>query len=684
MEDKWRNKIIEGDTYSVLKGMPDEYMDMVITSPPYWALRSYLPKDHPDKDKEVGLEGHPTKYIESLVKIFREMRRVLKKTGSFYLNLGDTYFGGCGGPQSWERESDDLEWSDESKKNPHRRDIAEEDSNWLRPKQLLGMPWRVAIALQEDGWILRNAIIWHKPNPMPSSVTDRLNTTYEYVFHFAKAKKYWYDLDAIRVKHKTSPKSMDRLDAYMSNGKYKTGYEGKGEMAMRKAPNPGQEGSFHPLGKNPGDTLEYDSKYNETKDETNPKALYKYRNLKRMMGLPEGHPEGKNPGDVVDTTKTERGLAKDWKGGGIHRKIGQKYQDMLDNDPNYKGKNPGDVVDSKYIDQEGITKKKNDRLYQGQGGFYHVDGKNPGDIITSESKYDEHPDGHTFRAGLHREATLREKRIHQVIQPKIAEYIRKYLTPGRKDELNEFFGEHKWSHWIRTDESGASLPGPEDWWELKRILDFDDTYDKVMTETTIYLDDGMMWKNKAKNPGDYWSIPTKPFSAAHFATFPESLVTRPIKSSCPKEVCKKCGKPRERIVERTTELDEAPMEPRDDKSSQFVKMTEEVGHWGERRDITEFRHLRYSAKTVGWSDCGCGEGFQPGIVLDPFCGSGTACVVAKKLGRDYVGIDLNPEYCEMARQRLEFAGSENMMSFKQYRKTIQEHKSLTEYFNESN
>jgi len=240
------NKIICHDVSKPFP-LPDEYIDVCITSPPYWGLRDYgedvytiwnghldckhewgqtLPKggrtkrmeDGDPKHKkegiaegfalasggnfcqicgawkgQLGLEPHPQMYIGHLVEVFREVKRVLKKSGSFYLNLGDTYFGGKGkSANKWSENHFNRETIQSKKYNINRdkpQDICLQNNSWLTPKQLMLIPSRVAIALQEDGWILRSDIIWHKPNPMPSSAKDRLNNTYEHLFHFVKNNK---------------------------------------------------------------------------------------------------------------------------------------------------------------------------------------------------------------------------------------------------------------------------------------------------------------------------------------------------------------------------------------------------------------------------------------------------------------------------------------------------------------
>ena len=426
-KDKWINRIHQGDVLEILKQMPDEFVDMVITSPPYWGLRNY------DVDGQIGLEEHPQLYINKLVDISNEIKRVLKKSGSFYLNLGDTYCGsgGAGGDynvggirEGQPKYRQPTVWKDP--KLPARGRSSElsgfkpEKTGWLQAKQLMLIPSRVAIALQNDGWILRNDNIWHKNNPLPSSVKDRLNNTFEHVFHFVKNRRYYYDLDAIRVPHKIHE---NRPYGIVRNRLYK-----------------------------------YDSKLNKI-----------------------------------------RGL---------------KSNDIIEENMKVEAKKRG---------------------------------------------YSNHSASRTVT------------HLHQV--------------------GNEY--------------SKSDL---------------------------------------GKNRGDVFDIPTHPFPGAHFAVFPKSLVKIPIKAACPEWVCKKCGKPRERILEKTERVQQH-WAPGTDKKTEQAK-----GKHGSTSTLVTGYKFNY--KTVGWSDCGCNANFEPGIVLDPFAGSGTACLVAKQMGRRYIGLELNPEYVKMARKRL--------------------------------
>ena len=202
--DDWTNDIHIGDAEATLADMPADAVHMCMTSPPYFGLRDY------GEDGQIGLEESLDAYIDELVAVFREVRRVLRPDGVAWLNLGDSY-----GPD--------------------------------KQKQLV--PHRVAIALQDAGWVVRNDVTWVKPNPMPSSVKDRLNTTTEQVFMLAPNPDYWFDLDAIRAEH------ADRSIERMSEGPVNADTDGRG---TNDALEPDQ--LCDPAGKNPGDVFEVTTK----------------------------------------------------------------------------------------------------------------------------------------------------------------------------------------------------------------------------------------------------------------------------------------------------------------------------------------------------------------------------------------------------------------------------------------
>ena len=184
--------ILHGDAREVLKSLPSDHFDMCLTSPPYWGLRSYLPECHEDKHREIGLEPTMQGYLETMVGVCREVRRVLKPGGTFWLNVGDSYNGGGigGGGRGT------LDGAGNRDRQGEARKTIKVDG--LKPKDLCLIPNRLAILLQEDGWYVRSEIIWHKKNPMPESVTDRPTCAHEKVWLLTKGPRYFYDLEAIR------------------------------------------------------------------------------------------------------------------------------------------------------------------------------------------------------------------------------------------------------------------------------------------------------------------------------------------------------------------------------------------------------------------------------------------------------------------------------------------------------
>lgn len=179
-------KILQGDCRDMLKTLTDQSVNCCVTSPPYFGLRDY------GHAEQIGLEKTPDEFVAQLVSVFREIRRVLKDDGTVWLNLGDSYSGS--GKGVW-NVPDERKALVKETYRPSINPIKVETG--LASKQLIGIPWRVAFALQADGWWLRQDIIWAKPNPMPESVTDRCTKAHEYIFMLTKSARYFYDADAI-------------------------------------------------------------------------------------------------------------------------------------------------------------------------------------------------------------------------------------------------------------------------------------------------------------------------------------------------------------------------------------------------------------------------------------------------------------------------------------------------------
>jgi len=179
--------IYTGDAISKLKELPDQSIQTVITSPPYFGLRDY------GVDEQIGMEATPGAYVNNLVAIFRHVWQKLRDDGTVWLNLGDSYAGG-GNATGHKETTKNLGRTTDQYGATQRTPIP----NGLKQKDLIGIPWRVAFALQQDGWYLRQDIIWHKPAPMPESVTDRCTKAHEYIFLLTKSERYYYDNEPIR------------------------------------------------------------------------------------------------------------------------------------------------------------------------------------------------------------------------------------------------------------------------------------------------------------------------------------------------------------------------------------------------------------------------------------------------------------------------------------------------------
>ena len=180
-------KLMLGDCIKKLKKLPDESIHCVVTSPPYYGLRDY------GHEGQIGLEQTPDEYVQKMVAVFREVWRVLRKDGTVWLNLGDSY-----ATHASKRSAQFNGDITDGRNDPFTRKKPTASSIGLKEKDLIGIPWRVAFALQADGWYLRQDIIWHKPNPMPESVTDRCTKAHEYIFLLSKSQKYFYDSEAIK------------------------------------------------------------------------------------------------------------------------------------------------------------------------------------------------------------------------------------------------------------------------------------------------------------------------------------------------------------------------------------------------------------------------------------------------------------------------------------------------------
>jgi site-specific DNA-methyltransferase (adenine-specific) len=224
-------RIIHGDCRDMLKTLADASVHCCVTSPPYFGLRDY------GHAGQIGLEPTPAEYVAQMVEVFREVRRVLRDDGTLWLNLGDSYAGGGGG---------NYNTTGKTRANGCQVTNVRNRPEWLesvgaKPKDLLGIPWRVAFALQADGWYLRQDIIWHKPNPMPESVRDRCTKAHEYVFLMSKSERYYFDIEAMQEpavganEHDLTGRTKQRLAGNVKPPKGQAAYEAGDELQRTKA-----------------------------------------------------------------------------------------------------------------------------------------------------------------------------------------------------------------------------------------------------------------------------------------------------------------------------------------------------------------------------------------------------------------------------------------------------------------
>ena len=196
------NSILQGNNIETLKSIPSNYVNCCITSPPYYGLRNY------NAEGQIGLEETPEAYIESLVIVFNEVKRILRDDGTLWVNIGDSYAGS--GKGAWSNKDNQKENYIPDNNSPQCK--MNKIWNGIKPKDLIGIPWMLAFALRADGWYLRQDIIWNKSNPMPESVTDRCVKAHEYLFLFSKSARYYFNNKVIQEPATTTPCIRNRIN----------------------------------------------------------------------------------------------------------------------------------------------------------------------------------------------------------------------------------------------------------------------------------------------------------------------------------------------------------------------------------------------------------------------------------------------------------------------------------------
>ncbi|KVD30237.1 DNA methyltransferase [Burkholderia ubonensis] len=219
----WIDRCHFGDCRELLRAMIADGVKVqtIVTSPPYWGLRSYLPNNHPDKRREIGQESSLAEWLAVMVDVFDLCRELLADDGTAWVNMGDAYASASGASGGRPPIAGTMVFRDTSRVGTV--------PIGLKPKDLMGQPWRLAFALQDAGWYLRQDIIWHKPNPMPESVRDRCTKAHEYLFLLTKSERYYFDSDAMR-----EPRSSDEDAATFRGACYVGGETDNAHLGQRK------------------------------------------------------------------------------------------------------------------------------------------------------------------------------------------------------------------------------------------------------------------------------------------------------------------------------------------------------------------------------------------------------------------------------------------------------------------
>jgi len=469
-------KYVVGNVLDVLKGIPDESIQCIVTSPPYWGLRDYgIPpviwggdddcehdwetlkpirnswgnpetlietKQYTNRGSEhninaieqksgvcskcgawrgqLGLEPTPELYVEHLVMIFRECRRVLRKDGTLWLNLGDSY---CAN-RTYQVSDQKITNRDCIVGLPSRVPLG------MKPKDLVGIPWMVAFALRADGWYLRSDIIWSKPNPMPESVKDRPTKSHEYIFLLTKSRKYYYDAEAIKEPMLESSNQRYNYDfGGEKNIKLKQGDKPTAIVSKRSSTNGRNKRTVWTITTKP---------YPEAHFAVFPPEL------------PEICIKAGTPGEVCAICGEPRGMIYEHiEKSGIEREASGKYK-------NSKNHSAGSR-----------------KVYK---------------------------------------TTMRKYVLPKQMKVAFAGWLKEGIS--MTDALDDAFGKDKWLHWIRTDTSGQSLPSPEDYSLLKKILELPDTWDKWMLDTVTTIVDDKGESIKPYQASDFcscgsskWAVP---------------------------------------------------------------------------------------------------------------------------------------------------------------------------------
>lgn len=530
--------LIRGDARAL--PLADACVQCVVTSPPYYGLRDY------GVAGQIGLEPTPDAYVATLVDVFREVRRVLKPDGVVWINLGDSYaqsgMGGDPAESAFRKQATNVGSLIQGR----------HACNGSKPKDLLGIPWRVAFALQADGWVLRQEIIWAKPNPMPESVTDRCTKAHEQLFLFSKAK--W-----------SGPLPCRFADISDDDARWiALCIDTEGCIVVKRVKQTdGGADAFGPQ---------------VTFGGTNRALVERFRQI-------VGH------GNIATRSGKNAPMFYWQIGNNLARDLLHRIYPFL------------------------IVKQRQARIaiYVDDLVYYR------GGKLPSRKQ--------RTAAENNRLLSLwaRNKQCNQFGDPDLSDVPEPIY--GRWSDCERYYYDQQA---IREEPTGRTDP----------ITSFG-TPKERQDNGRSYALAGMIGRNKRS----VWEIATQPYSEAHFATFPPALIEPCILAgTSEKGCCSKCGAPWVRQLERINQSASIAGPKTQAKQKQGL-----VTAFSGYADGSTAPLLR----TIGWApSCRCDAGVVPAVVLDPFGGAGTTGLVADRLQRNAILIELNPTYAELARKRI--------------------------------
>lgn len=695
-------EVIHGDALEVLRGMEAESVDCCVTSPPYWSLRDY------GVDGQLGLEPHPALYLEKLWAIFEEVFRVLAPTGTCWVNLGDTFGGsgkGYGGTDPKRKSAVD---SGQAVVNP--RDMID-DGVWTRPKQLLLIPARFAIGMQERGWICRSDVIWclsggtwlyvrSQKGDMPMTVKDLARLRPDTV-QLWNGKKWVRLLGMSKTQREGEQleivlRSGERISCtpthkFPSDRGLLAAEDLRAGDRLRRVRLPEPEepkapehvdldaawfvGLYLAEGSRAGETIQISGHAKESE------RWLRLQRLARAYGGSITRTVSGNGMDIRLYGKLLAALLAQYVSGktaadkGLSACVWQHGDAFLEQ------------VLLGYLSGDGHWDEKNRRWrlgftrnYKWEKDLRTLCARLGLDLVLNLAtvKY-QGRERKTFRGELRFEGrrqpteevvAIRRGRCRSVYDLGVDEEPHTFalasgiITHNSKPNAMPSSVKDRFS--CTYEHVFLFVKQGKYWFDLDAVREAcsEISIARADYEARRQTDNG--WKSDAaggmkanevhlnplgKNPGDTWRIPTAAFPEAHFAVFPPALPQRCIRAGCPAQVCEECGKPWMRVTvgePARSKVCPKTMAAHEARGGTGVP-TGTVGKSGSGR-IPGWR------KTLGWQPtCECNGATVPGLVLDPFCGSGTTGQVAVAEGRRFVGIELSPDYCEMARRRISAA-----------------------------